>query len=114
MSLVKTLDEWINELENLRKHTEGNTPLLGNLYSADDIRDGGFDGYGDSPEEDMVLERKMAELPDEKVLSFFKGDYDRDEDEAYFTAVSAVKNWVYEENYKVEARQGEKEKCLKS
>ena len=108
MSLVRTLDEWINDLENLRKHEGGVTLFVGNLYSAGDIRDGGFDGYGDSLEEDMVLERKMAELPDEKVLSFFKADYDRDEDEAYFTAVSAVKSWLYEENYK--AKHGKEEK----
>ena len=78
MSLVKTVKEWIEDLQKLNPETQ----MIGNLYTGRDLVEG-VESYvedGDS----------LADLTDGAVIEKFRGQYDSREEEAYFESCSDV------------------------
>jgi hypothetical protein len=108
MSLVRTLDEWIRSLENQRKYEGGDTLFVGNLYSAGDIREnsGLDDDEGDA--EEKAAKERLDEIDDKSLLELFEGNYGRDEEEVYYSAVSSVRDWLYAEHNEGESEEDAK------
>lgn len=100
MSLVKTAKEWIEDLQKLKPCTK----LVGNLYSARDLRN--------DIERDLCSAQNADELTDDEVIERFRTEYDDNEDDAYYDSLSTIASNIdvdYEEKHKEDEEDDEEE-----